>query len=419
MLSFQEFFEGGTTDPDGMQIEGIDIQELTNGEIQKAYADLLGTNSGKIQSKLSRAFAIADAIMMKHADESVLDHVSLSEFKEYLGYMGLWKDAVNKISWYVEQTRYSAVYAAVKLREGWSVDSKYDEFNKDFEKYFDDEIKLKLKGISIAGTAVGLLDNIFDAVRKKKAYESVDAKAIEPYIQLFNTSEEEVLLLCAGLLKDYTEGGAEGARDVFAFYGFLPCGKTLASKLVKIVTGKALKLIKANFSNFAAFLSPIGTWMKGIEAGVKINNALLNLDAVQSAAFRLEYAVKLASDFKPVFVRNANLFLSDPLSENAFTNFEEAYKVFRFLVVDEYKAFRGIPDALDESLVKRLERFIKADTLQEGIRDAMEGSSYQAVLDSVDGCILLCSTYMDDSFEQYGEAFFGFSDPYLPYETQD
>ena len=323
LMFMNRFLDGGGTSPTGYTIDGVDVHSLTDSILLRAYAALLNGETGAIPElgDLKRASQLVDILLTDASDVSETDYtyLTLQEIRKSLS-------GVKELGGQIEQLLEVFTYLADKdgiVRLNPASWGKYA--GKPFEEYGD-----LFKELGYWSDAAKALESLVNGIRKCKVYSHVSPTLIDSYIRAFKCSGSSELRLAAKLLEFYR---IQPQVMTYASYGIVPCVKSL----IKYAFGESPSLIPDNSAPNTALLL--------IKAVNTYNNVFMNIDEIQAAAYKAEFAVDRANAYRPVFQAAYIAHLKDPFNNEKFLDLVECYNAFSALVSAEYIAMSDLPTA--------------------------------------------------------------------------
>ena len=112
----------------------------------------------------------------------------------------------------------------------------------------------------------------------------------------------------------------------------------------------------------------------GKDVGTTVNNALMNIDDIQSAAYKLKYAVTMAKGMEPTLLSAYNAYMECPVDISRFDAFYQAADAFGQFVYMEYDNMGKLSKAYEESTLQKLKNFLKNPLSGNYVDDSLESS---------------------------------------------
>ncbi|MBR7189030.1 MAG: hypothetical protein IKD53_10815, partial [Clostridia bacterium] len=146
---------------------------------------------------------------------------------------------------------------------------------------------------------------------------------------------------------------------------------TYLTAIYGIEQGQQLMIRKLKEASYETLESiPVAGWFfLGIKIGkdfaVTFNRAFMNVDDVQGAAYKFEYAVMLGKGMKPAFIEAYENYMACPVKVENFEALYQASDAFGQFIKMEYKQLGSIASALDESLRGRIRKAVTGESYEE------------------------------------------------------
>ena len=145
------------------------------------------------------------------------------------------------------------------------------------------------------------------------------------------------------------------------------------------------------------------------------------------------YAIDAADGYRSTFLNAYRDFANDPLSESAFFEFMDCYRVFGYLVGSEYTAVGKVADTIDGSLYNQIKSFVAPQDNPYEVSETVTGPGGKTITitwtASWEKWALRSAHWMDDLMEHYAVyvldvdpevfmAHFGYEKPVDEYEEK-
>ena len=354
LLFFNDFLNGSGKDPNGVYYEGVDISEMTDGAVQRAYYDLIGGHlaselSG--QAQLSRGFYLADLIMCELATEKgdIYLDAGMEIIKNTFSDTEEASSVAENIAYILGAIKVGQpeIKGQIKMNEARMLLPEYEE-------YFENN-KYKFDNLSYFADASKIVTSVFDAVEKIIIYSSVDQAKLQRIIDSMKQWNSEELNVTRRILEAYAS--PDMVATVLGFYGVTAC-VDVSLKYLK----KAIKEITVDDMLFA--IPVVGPLLKGAsigkEVGVAFNNVFLNLDSIQKSAMQAQFTIAAANSYRYIFEKTYIEWYNDRYNADKFISFVNTYIVFKELVASEYDALGSVADDFDKSTLEKIKKGIAA-----------------------------------------------------------
>jgi len=332
-------FNGGYRDDiSNRWIEGIDITELTEDALAKAYADLLGTNALDLGGQYAKYAFMVDQIM-KNASYGKKSTIPVSTLKQFFEDIGFGKDMVNNFL-YLANLDNEAVKQIPLEKLTTEVYNQWFKQNKNVDLKALSPFE---KASDFAKTLQGILDDY-------AIYANCDRQKVSSIIEGLNQSGDPDLQAVAIML--------QMAMDNPLNYLGANCGIKACQKLALTILKKAGNAILDKLSAIP-IVGPILMGIRvGISVGTGINKALMNIDGIQKAAYDAEYAINLAQAYYPTYLECYYAFYEDPFSPDIYNEYMAAVATFTELVALEYETYAEISRQIDKAPLGKLDNLI-------------------------------------------------------------
>ncbi len=379
MVFFNKFLNGGGVNPKGNDINGIDLSRLTKNYITTAYANVFGYSSLKIEGVVSKAITIFSNLMDELSSRKDVSFAEASKtVKDTLSYLDLGLDSYNAVYELYESLWYAGKFYG-------------DAFDLKMLKSVIKDNDVELKALSLAGDAAESVMLIINVCNSHLKYSTVNRSEAEVYAHALAKSSDKALQLASVMIYDYVRlSSIEKLETLCGYIGLVPAAKKAAAKLI----GKGIEYGVTELASALEIGGPIAMGASlGIAFGTTVNNLIMNVDAIQEAAFKAQYAIGLASSYLSLFQSAYAGFKQQPFSEEKFNDLAASYLAYKSLLGDAFEALADLPKAFDEALASEL-------------GSLLTGKNYENLVESAKDYAKIVRTYMDYDLGTYGEAFF-------------
>lgn len=355
VLRSHNAFDEGYWDYNDEWVEPITVTRITQNVIASTYANLLGVNSSAPFKPFAEAQFAANQIMnnlAKRGGDTLLT-IGKEEF------MLIW-DSVN--------LPYDLLTDLLEFVSVGEMDSiPLEKITPEiFSQWVDDH-----------GVKIGLIEDIKDYVSPVTGFinvlkgfanfSSVDPDALRHVIDSLNQSHDDNVCVTAYLL-DLMSTPEGLANYLTAIYGF------------EQGQGLLLKELKKEGYALLEFIPVVGWGFKGMEIGkdiaVTLNTALINIDDVQGAAYKFEYAVTMGRGMKSSFRETYDNYMACPVQPEKTKAFYHVADSFGLFVGMEYTQLGKIASALDDASISAFYRIMDGQSHQDFIELCNQCADY-------------------------------------------